>query len=61
MSEVKYVCEGTCGAELTEEEYNNGNHVCKSDGCTHLGQPFKRKVKCIKCGAFYNEGEQHIC
>lgn len=35
-----YVCTGTCGAHITEEEYNNGLTVCGTEGCTMKGQPF---------------------
>ena len=41
---VRYVCEGTCGAELTEEEYrDHPTKVCGTEGCTHKGHEFTRK------------------
>ena len=39
---AKYICTGTCGGSVTEEEYNAGKHVCGTEGCTHEGQPFDR-------------------
>lgn len=39
---VKYICEGTCGAQISQEEYNAGLQACGTEGCTHKGQPFKR-------------------
>lgn len=37
---IKYICEGTCGAEVTAEEHDAGLHVCGTPGCTHHGQHF---------------------
>ena len=39
---AKYICTGTCGGSVTEEEYNAGKHVCGTEGCAHEGQPFER-------------------
>lgn len=39
---VKYVCEGSCKAEVTEEEHDAGAHLCQTKDCTHHGQHFKR-------------------
>lgn len=39
-----YICNGTCGAVVTEEQYNNGLTVCGADVCTMKGQPFVEKV-----------------
>ena len=41
---VYYVCEGTCGAKLTEDEYrDHPAKVCGTEGCTHKGREFVRK------------------
>lgn len=42
QKKVKYVCEGTCGGEVTEEEYNAGKQTCQALDCPHFQQPFKR-------------------
>ncbi|HVF69207.1 MAG TPA: hypothetical protein VNA13_01435 [Xanthomonadales bacterium] len=39
-----YICTGTCGAVVSEEEYNNGLTVCGAEVCTMKGQPFAEKV-----------------
>lgn len=39
-----YVCNGSCGAVVSEEEYNNGLTVCGAEVCTMKGQPFVEKV-----------------
>ena len=52
----RYVCEGTCGARLTPEEYAaHGQKTCQAKECTHYGQPFSRtgealsQRKCVPC------------
>lgn len=39
-----YVCSGSCGAHITEEQYNGGLTVCGTEACTMKGQPFTEKV-----------------
>jgi len=39
---VKYICEGTCKAQVSQEEHDKGAHVCQTKGCNHFGQHFKR-------------------
>ncbi len=34
----------SCGAVVSEEEYNNGLTVCGAEVCTMKGQPFVEKV-----------------
>lgn len=39
-----YVCEGTGGEVLSEEEYaNHETKTCQTDGCSHFGKPFVKK------------------
>jgi len=39
-----YVCEGDCGANLTEEEYAaHETKVCGAENCPNKGQVFVRK------------------
>ncbi len=40
----QYVCTGTCGAVVSEEEYNNGLTVCGAEVCTMKGQPFAERT-----------------
>lgn len=42
-----YVCKGTCGGSVTEEEYNAGKNVCGMEGCTMHGQPLVEKVETV--------------
>ncbi len=39
---AKYICEGTCGGSVSEEEFNAGKHVCGTEGCTNEGEEFTR-------------------
>jgi len=41
---VVYVCEGECGAKLSEEEYKaHPTKVCGAEVCSHKGLPFSKK------------------
>jgi hypothetical protein len=47
--EVVYVCEGGCGATLSEERYHNhatrvcGGNLSSGEPCPDQGKPFIRK------------------
>lgn len=41
--EACYVCEGTCGAVISEEKHKAGLTKCGAKGCTMHGKPFKKK------------------
>ncbi|OGK24219.1 hypothetical protein A3A46_01720 [Candidatus Roizmanbacteria bacterium RIFCSPLOWO2_01_FULL_37_13] len=59
MDKSVYICTGTCKAEISEEEYNKGLTKCGTQGCTHFGHTFEKRMKCSICGAYYKEGEKH--
>lgn len=40
--EVAYVCEGTCRAQITKEQFDKGLTKCGTKSCTLYGKPFKR-------------------
>ena len=40
--DVRFVCDGSCGAQITQAQYDGGLHVCGAPGCSHEGQPFRR-------------------
>ena len=40
--EVAYICEGTCQAQITQEEYDKGITKCGAKECTLYGKPFKK-------------------
>lgn len=61
MAQIKYVCQGTCGGSVTEEEFNSGKNTCQTPGCTHHGKPLAKKNVCENCGAIYDELEGHTC
>ena len=43
MSEVTYVCEGSCGGSVTEEEFDQGKTTCAAEDCEKHGQPLVRR------------------
>lgn len=40
---VRYVCTGTCGGSVSEEEFKNGKNTCGMKGCTRYGKPLVKE------------------
>lgn len=40
--EIAYICEGTCQAKITQEQYDEGLTKCGTKSCTYFGRPFKK-------------------
>lgn len=59
MNTPVYVCEGTCGAKISEEEYNKGLTACGADGCTLQGHAFTKMYECSECGKISREDKPH--
>lgn len=37
-----YICEGTCQAQITQKQYDEGLTKCGDKSCTLYGKPFKK-------------------
>jgi hypothetical protein len=61
MADVKYLCPGSCGKIISEEDFNRGNNVCDSENCRHSGKPLVMKMFCPTCDVYYDEAEVHEC
>lgn len=59
MDETVYVCMGTCGAQVSQAQYDNGLTVCGAEACTLKGQPFKKMFRCADCQELHAEEEVH--
>lgn len=59
MDQAGHICQGTCKAFVTEEEYKGGLIACGAEECTAKGKPFVKGFKCHMCGAIYTENVQH--
>ena len=57
--EHRWICTGTCGATLTEEQYQASKRICSEPVCTHNGKPFVRAEVCAGCGEVLMPGERH--
>ncbi len=55
----RWICTGTCGSTLTDEEFEKSKKICGADGCTHHGKPFVRAEVCPVCGDILMPGEKH--
>lgn len=43
--EVTYICEGSCQAQITQKQYDEGLTKCGAKDCTLYGKPFKKLSK----------------
>lgn len=59
MKNQTYVCLGSCQAQISEEEYNNGLKACGNDSCENKGRPFAKGDKCADCGKTYSVDQPH--
>jgi hypothetical protein len=39
---IAYICEGSCGARITQEDYDKGLTKCGDKRCNLYGKPFKK-------------------
>ncbi len=58
---TRYVCEGSCGGMVTEEEFNAGKNVCGAEECEKKGEPLVKKSYCEKCSAVIEDGQGCGC
>lgn len=55
---IVYICQGTCGARVSEEEYDKGLKKCGAETCTYYGTPFV-KMNIDNQGHMYPAVEKH--
>jgi len=56
--EARYFCTGTCGAVITEEQYNAGLTRCGTNTCNMHNEPFEKGLYCPTCERRITESEQ---
>lgn len=59
MATKRWICSGTCGANLSVEEYEKSGKVCQDPACENWGKPFVEAETCEVCGEVLREGETH--
>ena len=59
MDKTVYICTGTCKAEISEEQFNEGLKKCGTPGCNMRGHTFAKRLKCHECKAYYKPGDNH--
>ena len=40
---IKYICTGSCGGSVSEEEFASGKNICAAENCEKKGQPLVRQ------------------
>ena len=61
MSEIRYLCMGSCGQMVTREAYQQGQKKCNDQSCDSVGSTLERGEYCSQCNTSFDEGEDHIC
>lgn len=61
MVETKFICTGSCGGVVTEEQHNEGKTTCGAEDCERHGMPLEKRNHCENCDAYFEEGEEHVC
>lgn len=56
--ETRYFCTGTCGAVVTEEEYEKGLNKCGTNTCNMHQKPFVKGLYCTSCEKKIEESEK---
>lgn len=54
-----YVCEGTCKAHISQEQYDNGLVRCGAEECTLKGHEFTKMYECQECHKELKEDNPH--
>ncbi len=61
MAEVRYVCEGSCGGMVTQEEHDSGKTTCADPNCEKHGEALEKRMFCTQCHLVFKEDEEHTC
>ena len=61
MSEIRYICAGSCGSMVMVEKYKLGQKTCTDENCDHYRGLLERGEYCAGCNTTFEEGEDHIC
>lgn len=56
--ETRYFCTGTCGAVVTQEQYDQGLTKCGDESCNMHDKPFERGLFCVSCEKRIGEEEK---
>jgi len=61
LSEIRYLCTGSCGKMVTVAAYRQGQKRCVDKSCDNAGSSLERGEYCSQCNTSFDEGEGHIC
>jgi hypothetical protein len=52
-TQVHYGCAGSCGGQVTEEQYKAGKTTCGDKSCDMYGKSLQKMEHCAGCGEDY--------
>jgi hypothetical protein len=50
-----YGCTGSCGGEVTEEQFKAGQTTCADEECDRYGKPLEKMLHCAGCDTYYTK------
>ena len=53
MTKTHYGCTGSCGGEVTEEQFRAGKQTCGDKTCDKYGEPLEKMKYCSACSEYY--------
>ena len=59
MSEIRYVCKGSCSGEVTEDEFLSGITTCQDETCECYGEELEKAMYCPACDEYFNGTHEH--
>ncbi|OHB56868.1 MAG: hypothetical protein A2Y07_10870 [Planctomycetes bacterium GWF2_50_10] len=59
MSEIRYICTGPCGTEVTEDQFLAGQSTCEDETCDQYGEPLEKVMYCGACDVYYKREAEH--
>ena len=52
-TKIHYGCKGSCGGEVTEEQFLAGQKTCADENCDEYRKPLEKMKYCRSCDEFY--------
>jgi hypothetical protein len=60
MTKTHYGCSGSCGGQVTEEQFNAGKKTCGDKNCERFGKPLEKMSYCAACDEHYTKDAAHM-
>lgn len=55
IDKAHYGCTGSCGMEVTEEQFNAGKTKCLDKSCNRYGELLEKMAYCSVCDEYHTQ------